>query len=431
MCLKTFFIVMLACVATTDVAIASPKYGRVKLSDIKTLSFIDARMTVAKRDDLRPEPELQCTSGKLCSAYKDDLPSSAFCTQDTESHTWDCKFETGDIKIADSDVVCEGFDGPDDDHVVAGSCMLLYSVELYSKTFICRPGEPCTGLSTVCPPTECDADSENKTPSDSHPCVTLNDTCPDRNFFDSSSDDVQSNNNEDVRNDASTAVTIELMTKKDLEMFRQGIVDETRRDVRSFTKNIVTNMDAMLKETNNKHDSLVKKIRGWMQDEVTKRLFRFISAWIAVWIIGMLLYVTVIKQWPTKIANGMRYVIGGFFGTIGTVLLFVFGECLRSMPDDLTHEPRAPREQECTCSPEDNRDTPTTTQSAPNLEHVEEYTREPPSQRVPEREPSPPRSSRVWHNRYFQRSSGPHRRDSSPAPKRKRVQHVKANTFVR
>ncbi|XP_063726494.1 store-operated calcium entry-associated regulatory factor-like [Symsagittifera roscoffensis] len=104
---------------------------KVRLTDIKTLSFHNGAYTTGRRS--RPVPQMTCISGSACgqSSFK---PSSAQCYNqgsDGFDVQWKCSADLDNsVRFGQTIVTCEGYDYPDDPYVLKGSCGLEYALEL-------------------------------------------------------------------------------------------------------------------------------------------------------------------------------------------------------------------------------------------------------------------------------------------------------------
>eukprot|EP00760_Papus_ankaliazontas_P018049 PhM_4_TR17420/c5_g1_i1/m.78055 len=120
-----FFLVL-----ATSFTDAVPR-DRVLLTDVKALTFQRGAVTTARRG--RPIPQMTCTSSRyLCDEV--DLPSVQ-CRNVGDAGggdvQWACEasFPTG-YRMGPISVNCEGYESPEDEHVLKGSCGLEYSVEV-------------------------------------------------------------------------------------------------------------------------------------------------------------------------------------------------------------------------------------------------------------------------------------------------------------
>ena len=106
---------------------------RVKLSSIKTLTLSDGRMTSFRRT--APVPQLKCVGGDGCKAgYRAETlqcRNMGGSYSDPEDVQWACEGIVPDeVRLGRTDVVCEGYDGPDDEYILRGSCGVEYTLYL-------------------------------------------------------------------------------------------------------------------------------------------------------------------------------------------------------------------------------------------------------------------------------------------------------------
>ncbi|KAK3933295.1 Store-operated calcium entry-associated regulatory factor [Frankliniella fusca] len=121
------FILILSLIVLTNTDLASAsKPDRVLYRDLGTLYFYPGEMTRARRT--HPVPQLVCLKG--CQYPQ---PRSVKCENvgwDGGSNLWRCTAELDSAYSLDrAEVVCEGYNSPDDSYVTAGSCSLEYSIK--------------------------------------------------------------------------------------------------------------------------------------------------------------------------------------------------------------------------------------------------------------------------------------------------------------
>ena len=101
------------------------------LSKVKTLNFRDGQDTSHRR--VSAIPQLSCVGGNAKGLYKVDVMQckNAGAEYDTEDISWTCKASLPpEFKLGSTDVVCEGYDSPDDPYVLRGSCGAEYRLIL-------------------------------------------------------------------------------------------------------------------------------------------------------------------------------------------------------------------------------------------------------------------------------------------------------------
>ncbi|ELT97879.1 hypothetical protein CAPTEDRAFT_219816 [Capitella teleta] len=108
---------------------------RVLLSDIKTLTLYNGKMTTGRRSS--PVAQLTCTGGTAgCSSY---VPPVVQCrNQGTDGYDiqWECKADLDNAyRFGKIEVTCEGYDHPDDPYILRGSCGLEYSLEMTKEGY--------------------------------------------------------------------------------------------------------------------------------------------------------------------------------------------------------------------------------------------------------------------------------------------------------
>ncbi|KAF4452523.1 Transmembrane protein 66 [Fusarium austroafricanum] len=114
---------------------ARPK-DAIKLSDVRSLTLRgNGAMTNHRR--VGAIPQLRCVSKKaLCELYNIDVMR---CTNEgsgwgDEDIQWSCTASLPEeLKLVTTDVICEGYNSPDDPYVLKGSCGVEYRVALTRK----------------------------------------------------------------------------------------------------------------------------------------------------------------------------------------------------------------------------------------------------------------------------------------------------------
>lgn len=116
----TFFSLFIFGVAST-----APS-DKVHIRDIQTVVANEGLMTKGRRSIV---PQIQCEAGP-CSMG----PTQFMCHNqgfDGKDATWKCENQgtSAGYEITYSDVLCEGYDHPDDPYVTAGSCGVVYGLK--------------------------------------------------------------------------------------------------------------------------------------------------------------------------------------------------------------------------------------------------------------------------------------------------------------
>jgi hypothetical protein len=98
---------------------------RVKLSDVKTLTFHKGLLTTSRR--VEPVPQLSCLSGcefALDEAVCEQIPGAL------GDPSWICaaNIPEGTAVFDKVSVSCEGWDSPEDEYILEGSCGLVYNL---------------------------------------------------------------------------------------------------------------------------------------------------------------------------------------------------------------------------------------------------------------------------------------------------------------
>ncbi|KAF4983112.1 hypothetical protein FZEAL_1406 [Fusarium zealandicum] len=122
--------------ALPALALAARPKDAIKLSDVQSLTLRgNGAMTNHRR--VGAIPQLRCVSRKgLCDIYDINVmrctnQGSSWGDEDVQ---WSCKASLPDeLKLGSTDVICEGYDSPDDPYVLKGSCGVEYTVALTKK----------------------------------------------------------------------------------------------------------------------------------------------------------------------------------------------------------------------------------------------------------------------------------------------------------
>ncbi|KAK0264036.1 hypothetical protein LTR35_017433 [Friedmanniomyces endolithicus] len=118
--------------ASTSTAFAkTTRSNSVLLSQVKTLTLRADQETSHRR--VSPLQQLACVGGNAKGLYDVDIMrcKNAGSDYDTEDIQWTCSASLpDDFKLGSTDVICEGYDGPDDPFVLKGSCGVEYRLVL-------------------------------------------------------------------------------------------------------------------------------------------------------------------------------------------------------------------------------------------------------------------------------------------------------------
>lgn len=109
----------------------TPSHKAVLLSTIKSLTLRGDQQTTARR--VKAIPQLQCVGGNAKGLYHVDVMrcQNSGGEYDKEDIQWTCQSSLPpEFKLGSTDVVCEGYDSPDDPYVLKGSCGVEYRLVL-------------------------------------------------------------------------------------------------------------------------------------------------------------------------------------------------------------------------------------------------------------------------------------------------------------
>lgn len=123
---------LLATAAPTAHAAQKSK-NAILLSQVKTLTLRGAGAQTTHRR-VSAMPQLQCKSSPaLCHLHEIDVMrcTNQGAAYETEDIQWSCTASLPpELKLGGTDVMCEGYSGPDDDYVLKGSCGVQYLLVL-------------------------------------------------------------------------------------------------------------------------------------------------------------------------------------------------------------------------------------------------------------------------------------------------------------
>ncbi|KAH0609676.1 uncharacterized protein H6S33_013162 [Morchella sextelata] len=101
------------------------------LSRIDSLTLRSDMMTKGRRVD--PIPQLKCVGGDGMGRYEVDVMRCKNRGSDygDENISWSCTADLPrEFKLGATDVICEGYDSPDDNYILKGSCGVEYRLAL-------------------------------------------------------------------------------------------------------------------------------------------------------------------------------------------------------------------------------------------------------------------------------------------------------------
>ncbi|KAJ6647953.1 Store-operated calcium entry-associated regulatory factor, partial [Pseudolycoriella hygida] len=110
----------------------SGKKERIRLQDVETLTLYSDKWTTARRS--APVKQLNCVGG---SCYRASIATAQCYNRgfDGNDVQWECKAEfPSNYKFGRLEVTCEGYEYPEDDYILTGSCGLEYTVVEVSKS---------------------------------------------------------------------------------------------------------------------------------------------------------------------------------------------------------------------------------------------------------------------------------------------------------
>lgn len=103
----------------------------VLLSSIKSLTLKDGKDTTARRTSA--VPQLTCIGGNAHGLYNVDVMrcTNSGSDYDEDNIQWTCKASLPpEFKLGATDVICEGYDSPEDPYILKGSCGVEYRLVL-------------------------------------------------------------------------------------------------------------------------------------------------------------------------------------------------------------------------------------------------------------------------------------------------------------
>lgn len=108
-------------------------HDRVLLRDVEVITLYDNKMTTGRRNS--PINQLKCVGGSAgCYSFKPQVVQCYNRGFDGTDVQWECKADLdSSVKFGRIEVLCEGFDYPDDPYILKGSCGLEYHLENSGK----------------------------------------------------------------------------------------------------------------------------------------------------------------------------------------------------------------------------------------------------------------------------------------------------------
>lgn len=106
--------------------------NKILLKDVQVQTFQKGLMTTGRRSVV---PQLNCIGGD--ARYNANEINSIQCTNmgfNGNDYDWECKATMSDYyKLGRSNVICEGYDSPNDPYILKGSCGIEYELEYTPK----------------------------------------------------------------------------------------------------------------------------------------------------------------------------------------------------------------------------------------------------------------------------------------------------------
>jgi len=104
-------------------------HQKIRLRDVQVLTLKEGKMTTGRRSS--PVPQLNCIGGSGRGRHQPGVVQCYNRGWDGREVQWECKADMeGSVRFGDLEVVCEGYDYPEDEFILAGSCGLEYTLEL-------------------------------------------------------------------------------------------------------------------------------------------------------------------------------------------------------------------------------------------------------------------------------------------------------------
>ncbi|OQO04638.1 hypothetical protein B0A48_09560 [Cryoendolithus antarcticus] len=132
--MHTFHLLTALLSVTPSLAAKRPKEA-ILLSTVKSLTLHTNSLTTSRR--LAPIPQLTCVGGSASKFA--DVVEVMRCTNSgrgygKEDVEWTCQAELPEeFKLGSTQVVCEGYEGPEDEYVLKGSCGVEFRLVLTGK----------------------------------------------------------------------------------------------------------------------------------------------------------------------------------------------------------------------------------------------------------------------------------------------------------
>lgn len=103
--------------------------GKVLLKDVQVLTLKAGQMTTGRRSS--PVSQLNCVGGSAKGQFNPQVVQCYNRGWDGQDVQWECKSDMDNLyRFGSVEVICEGYDYPDDPYILKGSCGLEYTLEL-------------------------------------------------------------------------------------------------------------------------------------------------------------------------------------------------------------------------------------------------------------------------------------------------------------
>jgi hypothetical protein len=103
--------------------------GKVRLQDVQVLTLKQGHMTTGRRSS--PVSQLNCVGGSAKGQFNPQVVQCYNRGWDGQDVQWECKSDMDNLyRFGNVEVVCEGYEYPDDPYILKGSCGLEYTLEL-------------------------------------------------------------------------------------------------------------------------------------------------------------------------------------------------------------------------------------------------------------------------------------------------------------
>lgn len=126
----TFITALFLALSPASFAARKPA-NSILLSQVKSLTLRDGQTTSHRR--VSALPQLKCVGGSGKGLYTVDVMrcKNAGSEYDAEDVSWTCQASLPpEFKLGSTEVICEGYDSPDDPYVLKGSCGVEYRLVL-------------------------------------------------------------------------------------------------------------------------------------------------------------------------------------------------------------------------------------------------------------------------------------------------------------